>query len=62
MNSITLIWLGMAICAAIIGLSSSPLAAIAQVFFAGFGALFVITLALRFGSWVSDRQFRDRVH
>ena len=58
----TFIWLGMAICAAIIGFgfSSSPVAEIAQVLFAAFTALLVITLALRFGSWVSDRQFRDR--
>jgi uncharacterized membrane protein YtjA (UPF0391 family) len=61
MNGITLVWLGMAICAAIIGFGfNSPMATVAQVLFAAFSALFVITLALRFGSWVSDRQFRDR--
>ena len=62
MGNITLIWLGMAICAAVIGFGfgSSPVAAVAQVLFAAFSALFLITLALRFGSWFSDRQFRDR--
>jgi uncharacterized membrane protein YtjA (UPF0391 family) len=62
MGSITLIWLGMAICTAIIGFGfgNSPVAEIARVLFAAFTALLVITLALRFGSWVSDRQFKDR--
>lgn len=61
MSSITILWFIMAVITAIIGygMNGSPVAAAAQVFFAAFSALFIITLALRFGAWFSDRQFRD---
>ena len=62
MGSMTLIWLIMAVCTAIIGFGfdNSTMAEIARVLFAAFTALLVITLVLRFGSWVGDRQFRNR--
>jgi uncharacterized membrane protein YtjA (UPF0391 family) len=62
MNNITLILLGMAVGAAVIGygFSTSSVAGIAQVLFAAFSALLLIMLTLRFGSWFSDRQYRDR--
>jgi uncharacterized membrane protein YtjA (UPF0391 family) len=62
MANITLMWFVMAVCAAVIGfgLNDSLVAAAARVLFAAFSALFLITLALRFGSWFGDRQFRDR--
>lgn len=61
MGNITVILFGLAVCAAIIGyVVISPVAAVAQVLFAAFSVLFFIMLALRFGSWFGDRQFRDR--
>ncbi len=62
MNGMTLVWLSMAICTAIIGFGfdNSPIAEIARVLFAAFTALLVITLVLRFGTWFGDRQFRNR--
>lgn len=62
MNGMTLVWLSMAICTAIIGFGfdNSTVAEIARVLFAAFTALLLITLTLRFGTWFGDRQFRNR--